>query len=365
MLESLGVSYNKPPVSEKEMYKNLESIIARAPGRVIIGTFSSMIERIKAVLEIAEKYGKKVAVDGFSMKTSVEIAKKLGYIKFNLKNLIDIKKIARIPNNKLIIMCTGAQGEENAVLARIASGDHSGIKFQKNDTVIFSSSVIPGNERTVQRLKDEIYRQSDHVIHSEIMDVHSGGHATASDVKKVIKQIKPTYFIPIYANHYMLKEAANLARELGYNNQNIFIPDNGSVIEFTRNTARLTAEKVNTNLVIVDGLGIGDIGNIVLRDRQAMSEDGMLVVIVPINKNRNLMGHPNIISRGFVYMKSSEQLMKETKQKVAKIVNDYTKKQGKEKNWSPLRARLRDDIGQFLFSKTERRPMILPVVIEV
>jgi len=365
MLESLGVSYNKAPVSEKEMNKNLETIITTAPGRVIIGTFSSMIERIKVVLEIAERLGKRVAVDGFSMKTSVEIAKKLGYIKFNLKNLIDIRQAGKVPNNKLIIICTGAQGEENAVLARIASGDHRTIKFQKNDTVIFSSSVIPGNERTVQHLKDEIYRQSDNVIHSEIMDVHSGGHATAADVEEVIKQISPTYFIPIYANHYMLKEAAKLARKQGYKDENIFIPDNGSVIEFTKNTARLTNEKVNTSLVIVDGLGIGDVGNIVLRDRQAMAEDGMLVVIVAIDKNRNLVNRPDIISRGFVYMKSSEELMKDIKTKVAKIVADHTKKSPKEKNWSPLRARIRDELGQFLFSKTERRPMILPVVIEV
>jgi len=197
------------------------------------------------------------------------------------------------------------------------------------------------------------------------MDVHSGGHATAADVEEVIKQIRPTYFIPIYANHYMLKEAAKLARKQGYNDENIFIPDNGSVIEFTKNTARLTNEKVNTNLVIVDGLGIGDVGNVVLRDRQVMAEDGMLVVIVALNKNNNLINHPDIISRGFVYMKSSEELMKDIKTKVAKIVADHTKKSGKEKNWSPLRARIRDELAQFLFSKTERRPMILPVVIEV
>ena len=365
MLESLGVAYSKPPVSEKEMYKNIESIIANAPGRIIIGTFSSMIERIKVVLEMTEKYNKKVAVDGFSMKTSVEMAKKLGYIKFNLKNLINIEKINNLPDNKIIVMCTGAQGEENAVMARIATGEHRFIKFKKQDTVIFSSSVIPGNERTVQKLKDLIYRQSDNVIHSEIMDVHAGGHATVGDIQKIIRQINPTYFMPVYANHYMLKEAAKLAREIGYKNQKIFVPDNGSIIEFTRHNARLLAQKITTDPVFVDGLGVGDVGNVVLRDRQTMAQDGMLVVIVAIDKNRQLVNNPDIISRGFVYMKSSEQLMRETKQKITKIVKNYTTKQAREINWSPLRARIRDEVGQFLFSKTERRPMILPVVIEV
>ncbi|MBU4332164.1 ribonuclease J, partial [Patescibacteria group bacterium] len=365
MLESLGVHYLKEPVSEKEMYKNIERIIARASGRIIIGTFSSMIERIKAVLEMAEKYGKKVALDGFSMKTSVELAKKLGYIKINLKNLIDIKEINNLPDNKVIVICTGAQGEENAVMARIATGEHRFIKFKKQDTVIFSSSVIPGNERTVQKLKDLIYRQSDNVIHSEIMDVHAGGHATPGDVQKIIRQINPTYFIPVYANHYMLKEAAKLARELGYNDKNIFVPDNGLVIEFGRGTARKLDQKIATDPVFVDGLGVGDVGNVVLRDRQVMSQDGMLVVIVAIDRSRNLVNKPDIISRGFVYMKNSEQLMRETKDKVSKIVNGYTKSHNMEINWSPLRARIRDEVGQFLFTKTERRPMILPVVIEV
>ena len=365
MLESLGVTYNRPPVSEKEMYKNIENIILNAPGRTIIGTFSSMIERIKIVLEIAEKYDKRVAVDGFSMKTSVELAKKLGYIQFNLKKLIDIKQIGNLPDNRVIVICTGAQGEENAVMARIATGGHRHIKFKKEDTVIFSSSVIPGNERTVQKLKDLIYRQSDNVIHSEIMDVHSGGHATAGDIEKIIRQINPTYFIPVYANHYMLKESAKLAKKLGYEDKEVFIPDNGSVIEFTPNSVKILDKKIATDPVFVDGLGVGDIGNVVLRDRQVMAQDGMLVVIVAIDKDRQLVNSPDIISRGFVYMKSSEQLMRETKEKIVKITKSYLEKRTQEINWSPLRGRIRDEVGQFLFTKTERRPMILPVVIEV
>jgi len=363
MLESLGVHYNKPAVPDEEMYKNIEKLVASAPGRVIIGTFSSNIERIKVVLEMAEKYGRKVSVDGFSMKTNIQIAKNLGIVKFDLRSLIDIRKTLNLPDNKVIIMCTGAQGEENAVLNRIANGVHRFIKFKKTDTVIFSSSVIPGNERTVQRIKDLIYRQSDNVIHSEIMDIHSGGHATASDVKEMIKIINPTYFIPVYANHYMLKEAAKLAKELGYTDKNIFIPDNGSVMELDGKQMKILEKKVNAGPVFVDGLGISDSQNIVLRDRQILAEEGMVVVIVTIVRHSGKLIHnPDIISRGFVYLKENKELIDLTRKKVRYIVENRTT-HGIDADF--LKNKIRNDIGKFLFTKTGKRPMVLPVVIEV
>ena len=364
MLESLGVHYNKQPIPEEEMYKNIEKIISGAQGRVIIGTFSSNVDRIKVVLEMSEKYGKKVAVDGFSMKSNIQIAKELGYVKFNLKNLIDIQEISKLDDKKVIIMCTGAQGEENAVLARIANGEHRFIKFKKSDTVIFSSSVIPGNERTVQRLKDLIYRQSDNVIHSEIMDVHSGGHATAEDVKKVITAVSPTYFIPVYANHYMLKEAAKLAKGLGYTDKNIFVPDNGSIIEFGKNISRVLDKKVNADPIFVDGLGVSDLQHVVLRDRQILSEEGMLVVIATINSKTNKLIHnPDIISRGLVYLKENQELLSGIRKKVRKIVESGEPKKPIQDDY--LKNKIRNDVGQFVFSKTGKRPMVLPVVIEV
>ncbi|MFH1456630.1 MAG: ribonuclease J [Patescibacteria group bacterium] len=363
MLESLGVHYNKPAVPEDEMYKNIEKLVASAPGRVIIGTFSSNIERIKVVLEMAEKYGRKVSVDGFSMKTNIQIAKNLGIVKFDLRSLIDIKKTLDLLDNKVIIMCTGAQGEENAVLDRIANGVHRFIKFKKTDTVIFSSSVIPGNERTVQRIKDLIYRQSDNVIHSEIMDIHSGGHATASDVKEMIKIINPTYFIPVYANHYMLKEAAKLAKELGYTDKNIFIPDNGSVFELDKKQMKILDKKVAADPVFVDGLGISNLQNVVLRDRQILAEEGMVVVITTLVRHSGKLVHnPDIISRGFVYLKENKELIDLTRKKVRHIVDD---RKTKEIDADFLKNKIRNDIGQFLFSKTGKRPMVLPVVIEV
>ncbi|MBU4360659.1 ribonuclease J [Candidatus Parcubacteria bacterium] len=364
MLESLGVSYKNPPVPESEMYKNIEKIIATAPGRVIIGTFSSNIDRIRVVLEMAQKYNKKVAVDGFSMKTNIKIAKELGYIKFNLKNLLDVKQITKLKDNEIIVMCTGAQGEENAVMSRIANKEHRFIKFQKTDTVIFSSSVIPGNERTVQKLKDLIYRQSDNVIHSQIMDVHSGGHATANDVEEMIRQIKPTYFMPVYANHFMLKEAAKLARKLGYNDKNILIPDNGSVIDFGKHNVKMLDKKAVADPVFVDGLGVSDLQNIVLRDRQILADDGMVVVIATIgSRHGKLIHNPDIISRGFVYLKENKELISDTRKKVSKIVESFEGQAPIQANY--IKNKIRNNIGQFLFQKTGKRPMVLPVVIEV
>ena len=212
MLESLGAIDTRPTTTtEEEMYANLEKLINEANGKVIIATFSSQIKRIGHILEYAAKIGKQVALDGYSMKINVEIAKELGYIKIPEKTLIPVKEIHKHPENKLIILCTGAQGEGNAVLSRIMTGEHKFIKIKKQDTIIFSSSVIPGNERTIQRLKDSLYRQCDNVIHNDIMDVHTSGHSNAQSIKEIIKQIQPDYFIPSYANHFFLKEAAKLA----------------------------------------------------------------------------------------------------------------------------------------------------------
>jgi ribonuclease J len=364
MLESLGSTNSKPPVSERVMYKNIEKIVAEAPGRVIVGTFSSMLERIKVLLEMAEKYGKKVAVMGFSMKNNLEIAKKLGYIKTNLKLLVDIGKTADLADNKLIVICTGAQGEENAAMARIANGEDRHLKFKKTDTVIFSSSVIPGNERTVQKLKDLIYRQSDNVIHSDIMDVHSSGHATIEDFKEILRQINATYLIPVYANHFMLKEAAKLAKAMGYADNHVFVPDNGSVIEFGKFSAKILPKKVMTDPVFVDGLGISDLQNVVLRDRQTLSEGGMIVVIVAISRRQKKLVHnPDIISRGFVYLKENKELIEQVRKRVRKLVEGGKSDLPLDDDY--LKDKIRNDIGQFVFSKTEKRPMVLPVVIEV
>lgn len=366
MLESLGATdYSKELVSEAEMYANLEKLISDATGKVIIGTFSSQIKRIGHILEYAKKIGKKVALDGYSMKMNIEIAKELGYIKVDKETLVPINTIHKIPDNKLIIICTGAQGEGNAVLSRIISGDHRYIKIKKNDTIIFSSSVIPGNERTIQRLKDNLYRKCDNVIHNDIMDVHTSGHCNAASIKEIIRQVKPDFFLPVYANHYFLKEAAKLANQTGIPRDKIFVLDNGSVIEFHNGNAKVLSKKVDTSYVFVDGLGVGDIGQVVLRDRQVMAKDGMFVIIVTIDSQTGkVLNSPDIISRGFIYMRESKELLYQVRQRVKDIVHHATGHNGPI-NQNFIKENIRDKIGQFLYSKTERRPMVLPVVIEV
>ena len=366
MLESLGAIDTRPTTTtEEEMYANLEKLINEANGKVIIATFSSQIKRIGHILEYAAKIGKQVALDGYSMKINVEIAKELGYIKIPEKTLIPVKEIHKHPENKLIILCTGAQGEGNAVLSRIMTCEHKFIKIKKQDTIIFSSSVIPGNERTIQRLKDSLYRQCDNVIHNDIMDVHTSGHSNAQSIKEIIKQIQPDYFIPSYANHFFLKEAAKLAIETGIPKDKIFVLDNGSILEFHNREAKVLNKKVDTSYVFVDGLGIGDIGQVVLRDRQMLARDGMFVIIATIDsKTGKLKNSPDIISRGFVYLKESKALLSDVRKKVKEIVEDTTLA-GHPINWTYVKDNLRDKIGQFLYNKTERRPMVLPVVIEV
>ncbi|MBI3631538.1 MAG: ribonuclease J, partial [Candidatus Staskawiczbacteria bacterium] len=232
-------------------------------------------------------------------------------------------------------------------------------------TVIFSSSVIPGNERTVQRLKDNLYRQSDNVFHSDIIDVHISGHSNIEGIKQMIRDIKADYFIPVYGNHYFLKESAKIAYELGYSKDKVFVPDNGSIIKFTAQKAEIIKEKAPSSYVFVDGLGVGDIGEIVLRDRQMLAEDGMFVIVAIIDRQTGkVKGSPDIISRGFVYLRESKDLLAQTRKKVIEIVNK-TAGGGGAVNWVYVKDELRNKIGDFLHTKTERRPMVLPVVIEV
>ncbi|MGW8185133.1 MAG: ribonuclease J [Candidatus Moraniibacteriota bacterium] len=368
MLESLGAtdrSENGAP--ESKMYENLEKIISTPQGKVIIATFSSQVERIGKILDICHKLGKKVALDGYSMKTNVEIARQLGYIKPAKDVLIDMKDVNKYPENKLVIICTGAQGEGNAVLSRIVNGNHRHIKINKHDSIVFSSSVIPGNERTIQRLKDNLYRKCDNVIHTNIMDVHISGHCNASDIQTVIKQIKPDYYLPVYANHYFLKEAEKLAVEIGFKKDNIFVLDNGNILQLHKGKAEIIKEKAKTDYVFIDGLGVGDIGQVVLRDRQVLAQDGMFVITVIIDsKTKKISGGIQITSRGFIYVKENFDLVNATKEVVKKVVAKNTNKDDKSKiNWVMINNEIREEVGKYLFKKTERRPMVLPNVIEI
>ncbi|MFA7377517.1 MAG: ribonuclease J [Patescibacteria group bacterium] len=365
MLESLGVSYNKERVPVSKSKANLERLIHEAKGRVIIGTFASQMERITDLLAYSEKIGKKVVLDGYSMKINVKIAQELGYIPAHKNTLIAVEEVDKYPENKIVVICTGAQGEPNAVFSRIVNNSHRYISIKKTDVVIFSSSVIPGNERSVQKIKDQLYRLSDNVIHSSIMDVHSGGHANVEDIKVMLKQIKPDYLLPVYANHYMLVEAKKLALREGFKDNQVFVLDNGQIIVFQKGKApRVLKEKVNTDYVMVDGLGVGDVSEVVLRDRRVMADDGMLVVIVTIDaKTGDIIGNPDLISRGFIYMKENRDLIEKTRMRAKKIVKDKNPMTSADDDF--IKNKVRNDLGQFLFKATKRRPMILPVVIKV
>jgi len=365
MLESLGVAYSKERVPAKTTQDNLERLIREAKGRIIIGTFASQLERVTHLLAYAEKIGKKVALDGYGMKMNVKIAQELGYIPAHKNTIIPVEDISKYPENKILVICTGAQGESNAVFSRIVNGNHHYITIKKSDIVVFSSSVIPGNERSVQKVKDQIYRLSDNVIHSSIMDVHSGGHANAEDIKNILHQIKPDYFLPVYANHYMLVEAKKLALREGFRDEQVPVLDNGNIIKFQKDRKPIILkEKANTDYVMVDGLGVGDVSEIVLRDRRMMADDGMIVIIATIDaKTGAIIGNPDLISRGFVHMKENRDLIEKTRMRVKKIVKDKNPMSAADDDY--IKNKIRNDIGQFLFQATKRRPMVLPVVIKV
>jgi ribonuclease J len=366
MIESLGAVNRQPLVTEKDMWKNIKTIIDEAPGRIIIATFSTQVKRIREILNYAQEIGKKVAIDGYSMRMILEIAKKLGYIRVGKETLIDIRKIDDYPPNKIVIICTGTQGEPKAVLSRIVADNHNYVKLRKTDTILFSSSIIPGNERTIQSLKDGLYRKCDNVIHNEIMNIHVSGHTNVEGIQEVTRQIKPTYVLPVYANHYFLKEAKKIIKEIGFPENNIFVLDNGQIINFNKtNTPIIEKEKADTNYIFIDGLRIGDVGEIVLRDRQMLAKDGMFVIVVVVDKQTGkVKGSPDIISRGFVYLRESKELLKDTRKRVVEIVHRATDSGGAV-NWSYIKDEIRNKIGQFFYIRTQRRPMILPVVIEV
>ena len=364
MLESLGALKEGRHATHKEMYDNLHDILQSAPGRVIVTTFGSQVERVRWLIEASKDLGKKVAIDGYSMKKNIEMARALGYVKPAKGTMIEIQQTDDYPDTKVVIVCTGAQGEENAALSRIVNRQHRSVRLRKTDTIIFSSSIIPGNERSIQRLKDNIYRQCDHVIHGDLMDVHVSGHSTRVDIVDMLNQVKPDYFMPVYGNHFFLKEARNLAVANGFAPEHIIVPDNGSIIELDKAEVRLLPGKAPSDYVFVDGLGISDTQQIVLRDRQVLAEDGMVVVITTVHaKTGSLVQNPDIISRGFVFLKDNKQLIEDIRHKVKQLVVASD-----PKSWADtdkIRNDIRDKVGQFIFTKTEKRPMVLPVVIEV
>ena len=365
MSDSTDADNEGHSLSEKTIQENLEKIFEKVEGRIIVATFASLLSRIQELINLAEKFGKKILIDGYSMKSNVEIAINLGYIKVKNGTIISPKEIKKLPDKKILIICTGSQGEGNASLMKLSHREHKFLSIKKCDSVILSSSIIPGNERAIQELKDLLSWQGAKIFHYQMIDIHASGHAYQEELKTMISVTKPKFFMPIHGSHYMLEMHKELAMSLGIQEKNIIVGRNGAIIELAENKISVQKEIVPSGNVMVDGLGIGDVGEVVLRDRQAMSEDGMFVVVVLVDSsNGKVRQSPDIISRGFVYLRESKGLLKETRKRIVSVTESITMSKHPT-NWSFVKNRIREDLGEFLFKKTKRRPMVLPVVIEV
>lgn len=364
MSDSTNATSPGHQISEKVVGDEIRRIIERSTGRIIIGMFSSMLTRMQQVFDAAEPLGKKVLLQGRSLLNNVELAHKLGYMKYKQGTIVEEDEFKRLPDNKVIVVCTGSQGEQNATLMKVANREHKFLSIQPGDLVVFSSSVIPGNERTVQSLKDTLVRQGAKLVDNAMVDIHAGGHAKQEDLKLMLRLTKPRFFMPIHGNRFMLEAHADLAESVGTPRSNIFVADNGQIVEFDKTGARLTAEFVPSDYVFVDGLGVGDVSEVVLRDRRELAEDGMVVVVCKIEKKSgSLVGDPDLISRGFVYQKDPTGLVMRARDFVKKILKDADPKTPALDEY--LKSKIRNEVGSFLFKETERRPMILPVLIDV
>lgn len=364
MIDSTNAEEEGKSMSERTVEKNLEELFRNAEGRIIIATFASLLTRIAEIIKIAEKMDRKVALSGYSMKTNVQIAQNLGLIKAKQGTIVHLEEIKKIRDEKLLILSTGAQGESNASLMRIINGEHRQIKIKTGDTVIFSSSIVPGNERSVQVLKDNLSRQGAVVYHSKIVDIHSSGHAPKEDLKLVMQLIKPKFLIPVHGYYFMRAANSQSAKDVGIPKENIILMDNGQVAELDKNNFNVTKESVPAFYVMVDGLGVGDVEEVVLRDRRALAQEGMVVIITTVDRNKGkLLKSPDIISRGFIYLKENKELLNDIRKRLRALMDRLPNYQPVEADY--LKTLIRDQIGQFLYSKTRRRPMILPVVIEI
>lgn len=349
--------------SERSVGAAFDEKFRAAQNRIIVATFSSNVHRLQQAIDAAQKYGRKVAVVGRSMVNVVGIATELGYLKVVEGLLIDISEINNYPPNQIVILTTGSQGEPMSALTRMAMADHRKVEIVPGDTVMISATPIPGNEKMVARTVDYLFKQGADVIYDSSSGIHVSGHGSQEELKLMINLVRPRYFIPVHGEYRMLKVHARLAQEVGIPKANIFLAENGSVLEFTADSGNLNG-KVNAGVLLVDGLGVGDIGNIVMRDRRQLSQDGILIAVIAMDKeNGCLVSGPEIVSRGFVYVRESEQLMEEAKNKIQEAL-DRCESNGTS-DWGTIKNSVREILGKFLYEKTRRRPMIMPIILEV
>ncbi len=356
-------------IPERETHKNLEEIIKGIKGRLFIGTFASQLERMIKIVEVVEKYGRKLVIEGRSMKTNMEIAQLAGMWKLRKDTVVPMQDLAKYPKDKIVVLATGAQGEEFAALMRMATKTHKFLRFEKGDTVLLSSSIVPGNEISVQKLKDNIARQGAKIISYRTSEVyiHSSGHGNRGEIEWLHRKIKPKFFVPIHGSHHKLRQHEELAIELVMPQENIVVPDNGMVIDITNGGEKIMARKevASSKLVMVDGTGSDDIKEVVVRDRVLLAQDGIFVIIALINiKTGKVIKSPDIISRGFVYLKESQDLLHHVRILTKKKIEEVSGRMHPI-NLDYVRNILREEVSKYLFQKTHNHPLVLPVLIEV
>lgn len=370
LLMSDSTNVEKPGFSIPEhlVIQNIGEIVRNTKGRLILGAFSSQLERLVRVIEIASSLNKKVVVEGRSMKTNIDIIEQLGMLKVDRGVLISSEEMGNFPADRLVILATGAQGDEYGALMRAANKTHRNLKIVKGDVIILSSSIIPGNERGVQKLKDLLSRQGAKIIHYQTSDVHSSGHANRDEMAWFHRKIHPRFFIPIHGYHYMLTVHADLARSVGLAESNVLVPDNGAIIEIRPdNTGSVLREKAPAAKVMVDGTSVSDIQEVVIKDRQMLAEDGMFVIVAVIDgASGQLRKSPDIISRGFVYLKESQELLRHARTIIKKTIEDVTMRQSANGiDVDHLKQTVTDTVGRFLLQKTAKRPVVIPVILSI
>lgn len=350
-------------MSERSVGQELDRLFTNCTKRIIVATFASNVHRMQQIINSAVKYKRKVAVVGRSMLNVISVAQELGYLNAPEGTLIDIDKIGMYNPEQLVIITTGSQGEPMAALSRMSMGEHKKVQITPDDLIIFSSSAIPGNEKSIGRVMDELERLGAEVIYNQIADVHVSGHACQEELKLMLSLVRPKYFMPVHGEYRFLKQHGQLAVDTGIAKENIFIMENGRILEIDKNEAKMTTQ-VTSGIVLVDGLGVGDVGNIVLRDRQLLSENGMIIVVISLDrKTAKVVSGPDIVTRGFVYVRENESLIDEIKE-VAK--KELTKCEEQSiRDWSTIKTKLRESLIKYIYGRTKRQPMILPILMDV
>jgi len=366
LMDSTNVWQPGFSIPEINVYQTLEKIVKDAKGRLIIAMFASHLERLIRIIRFAEEAGKKVVIDGRSMRTNVEIARELGLVKFKDETVVQVEDIDRIAPEKLIILATGAQGDEFASLARIGNKSHKYIRLHPTDTIVLSSSVIPGNERAVQKLKDNLSRQGAHIITYHTSDVHASGHGNRGEAEWIHSQVKPKFFIPVHGYHYMLRVHADVATDLGMDPKHIAIPDNSSIIEIT-DGEKITKHpiKAPSELRVVEGQTVSELSDVLMRDRKALGQEGFCVVVATVDRRTGkLHKSPDIISRGFVYLRDNKDLMDQTRLIIRKSV-ETSLRNPRSADLDAARDDLSEAVSRFLLQRTQKRPIVIPVIVSI